>query len=516
MRSKRKRMFGGNPSVGGISGSNDGQWRREGHEWLGRKVRRFFKRGLIADGLVSKWMPEGADPKEDFALWHIEHSDGDTEDLEADEVKAALDAYGRMLERDPSLKPKKPPPPRRPPTEREQILDAMQTSAREVAPEDGVVPYRPFERADALLRECRMLAPKGDDGDSLLVSVSGLPRAGPFNRNTDEVSAERVVTLVDEAGGTLFKVDLADEAEGATVRLRIDGSGQADGSSSMEEGREAAAQKGEAAEVGEEETDFIYIYKDLEALLPPRDLPLPPAPSGLPSGPLPNAEPRRSYFTGSRLRRMADEYERLRPALENAWHEQAWRGFTNDPHRHDHKSTEFGWSTMPGGSEKQMAGRELGEAFRLTAWESREGARFYDEHVAPLLPAAWQALVSRYPRMCDQMLAAVPERYRLNGTAFTKVTLAINNPTPLHFDNKNFGVTFLICFDLDGGLVGGSHLICGMDLEAAVVVQDHGSGVVIVGDYRRVLHTNEATRAGRRFIMTAYCSASLVKLVADS
>ena len=55
----------------------------------------------------------------------------------------------------------------------------------------------------------------------------------------------------------------------------------------------------------------------------------------------------------SQLRVMGLEYDKVRKRLENAWHEQAWRGHTNDSHRHDHKSTEFGWSVMTGGSTKQ-------------------------------------------------------------------------------------------------------------------------------------------------------------------
>ena len=39
---------------------------------------------------VVKWLPPGDDPKEDPALWHILHQDGDEEDLEEHEMLAAL------------------------------------------------------------------------------------------------------------------------------------------------------------------------------------------------------------------------------------------------------------------------------------------------------------------------------------------------------------------------------------------------------------------------------------------
>ena len=45
-------------------------------------------------------------------------------------------------------------------------------------------------------------------------------------------------------------------------------------------------------------------------------------------------------------------------------------------------------------------------------------------------------------------------------------------------------------------------------------MRDGTLGVTIVGDYRRVLHSNLATRNGRRLIVTCYTSQSLVDLVA--
>ena len=160
-----------------------------------------------------------------------------------------------------------------------------------------------------------------------------------------------------------------------------------------------------------------------------------------------------------------------------------------------------------------------------------------------LLLQAWRLLFERYPKAAAQMLAAVPEEYRLNSTGFTKVTVAIDNPTPIHYDgqpapsrtiwthrygeglvltggtrpaDQNFGVTFLLSFELDeaGRLVGGSHVLCGSDDGTTVIVLDNPNGVIYMGDYRRVLHANAATRGnGRRFILTAYCSKSLVDLV---
>ena len=57
-------------------------------------------------------------------------------------------------------------------------------------------------------------------------------------------------------------------------------------------------------------------------------------------------------------------------------------------------------------------------------------------------------------------------------------------------------------------------MLCCNELEQAVVVGDCPEGVVFLGDYRRVLHSNAARRSGRRFVVTAYCSKSLKELVA--
>ena len=88
---------------------------------------------------------------------------------------------------------------------------------------------------------------------------------------------------------------------------------------------------------------------------------------------------------------------------------------------------------------------------------------------------------------------------------------------PCGTDN-NHGLTFLACWDVGDDaspLEGGSHCILDLDWRHAVVIKDSGPGVTLVGDYRRVLHSNLATRArcGRRLIVTAYTAQSLVNLV---
>jgi hypothetical protein len=64
------------------------EYLKTGHDWLNRKVRRVFKKGQPAViGTIVGWLPEQG---EDFALWHVKHIDGDSEDLEEHEVKKFL------------------------------------------------------------------------------------------------------------------------------------------------------------------------------------------------------------------------------------------------------------------------------------------------------------------------------------------------------------------------------------------------------------------------------------------
>jgi len=70
-------------------------WNTEGHMWLGERVARGFK-GDIYFGKVDRWMPAGEE-EGDFALWHMLHDDGDEEDLEAHEVRAAIRLNRRMV-----------------------------------------------------------------------------------------------------------------------------------------------------------------------------------------------------------------------------------------------------------------------------------------------------------------------------------------------------------------------------------------------------------------------------------
>eukprot|EP00965_Chrysotila_dentata_P232034 6198723-Pleurochrysis_carterae.AAC.2 len=83
------------------------------------------------------------------------------------------------------------------------------------------------------------------------------------------------------------------------------------------------------------------------------------------------------------------------------------------------------------------------------------------------------------------MLQQTAVQVQLAGTAFTKVSMAVNNPTPLHVDHNNVGLTVVWGFDVskaDGEvLTGGNHVIVDDHSEFALVVEDHANGVHMSG-----------------------------------
>eukprot|EP00965_Chrysotila_dentata_P144595 4776007-Pleurochrysis_carterae.AAC.1 len=78
-------------------------------------------------------------------------------------------------------------------------------------------------------------------------------------------------------------------------------------------------------------------------------------------------------------------------------------------------------------------------------------------------------LLDSFPEAVD-VLNRVHKRHKLAGTGFTKVTIALNNPTPIHTDYGNIGLTALLFFDVgleEEELIGGSHTIHSPDLSQA-------------------------------------------------
>lgn len=83
-RNKAKRRPRGRPPR-----SDAGRWKTD-HEWVGRFVARYYQ-GKVFRARVTKW-----DPKKP-PIWHVVHEDGDEEDLDRDEVLAAMDVHQRIF-----------------------------------------------------------------------------------------------------------------------------------------------------------------------------------------------------------------------------------------------------------------------------------------------------------------------------------------------------------------------------------------------------------------------------------
>eukprot|EP00965_Chrysotila_dentata_P028513 946961-Pleurochrysis_carterae.AAC.1 len=82
------------------------------------------------------------------------------------------------------------------------------------------------------------------------------------------------------------------------------------------------------------------------------------------------------------------------------------------------------------------------------------------------------------------VLNRVHKRHRLAGTGFTKVTIALNNPTPIHTDHGKIGLTALFFVDVSLAgeeLIEGSHTIHLPALSQAVVVRDSKDGTFLCG-----------------------------------
>eukprot|EP00965_Chrysotila_dentata_P049694 1647961-Pleurochrysis_carterae.AAC.1 len=85
---------------------------------------------------------------------------------------------------------------------------------------------------------------------------------------------------------------------------------------------------------------------------------------------------------------------------------------------------------------------------------------------------------------CAETLSQVRAEHPLEGTAFTKVTVALNNPIPVHNDYRNTGQTFLMCHDVSAGkesLSGGAHILVDAEFAKAFVLQDRKDGIFVIG-----------------------------------
>ena len=74
--------------------AEDEQWLDTGSEWIGERVLRSFGASRPVVGRVIQWLKAGSGADEP-ALYKLEHTDGDLEDLEEHELRAGRDAFRR-------------------------------------------------------------------------------------------------------------------------------------------------------------------------------------------------------------------------------------------------------------------------------------------------------------------------------------------------------------------------------------------------------------------------------------
>ena len=149
-------------------------------------------------------------------------------------------------------------------TDRQQLMRAVEMSSREIDPTLSVPEYRPTQRCNDCLLRAQHLWSK--DFISLGVTICGLTESQLPLRYEDELSAEKAVVLVEEksCGGGLRVLHMATECNPCQVAT-VDALGCSGAP--------------------------IQVFC-------------------------------RPQFTGL-LKQMGDDYDRIRGATENAWHEQA-------------------------------------------------------------------------------------------------------------------------------------------------------------------------------------------------
>ena len=180
---------------------------------------------------------------------------------------------------------------------------------------------------------------------------------------------------------------------------------------------------------------------------------------------------------------------------------------THDKFHADASTIELGYSVFPGGAQLQMHARRHGIAYerRATALAHRDALGPLVERAAPV---AWDFLARRYPGIAREMLREVG-RYGIYGTGFSKVTVAYDNPTCVHYDS-NFGADVVMAFRLRS-LKGGEHVMLSVDGCEAVVVETSELGVLIGGCHAHLLHGNLGTTDGGRVVLAWYMPDDLRK-----
>lgn len=105
----------------------------------------------------------------------------------------------------------------------------------------------------------------------------------------------------------------------------------------------------------------------------------------------------------------------------------------------------------------------------------------------------------------------------VRGGTETKVTVQLNCTVPVHVDKENFGLTWAVIVSLQmrgEKFRGGGHALISNEHDekgAALIIRDSRWGILVVGDYARVMHASLSVRAGRRLVITGYCGGPILR-----
>jgi hypothetical protein len=112
-------------------------------EFIGAQARRFFKGFGRSDGTIVAYLPP--EKNDNVALWHMEHSDGDSEDLELHDLQKALRCFEQDLQED----------------------DEEEEGGEEDGDSDGEDSDASSEASDDSQEEDKLYAPSGSGGATL-------------------------------------------------------------------------------------------------------------------------------------------------------------------------------------------------------------------------------------------------------------------------------------------------------------------------------------------------------------
>lgn len=135
---------------------------------------------------------------------------------------------------------------------------------------------------------------------------------------------------------------------------------------------------------------------------------------------------------------------------------------------------------------------------------------FQNDTLIPILNDMWQKVEEYFPNHSKFALDRTPPEFRYpKNTGFSKVTVALNNGTPYHYDKHNLhGSMTAILILCDEGVIGGEQII-EENGDAMVVKTTHG--LLIIGDYTHMRHAVFPVLDGNRVAIIGYSMEKVYK-----